>query len=104
MISEDDLLRAAGPFVETGAEVDRFVVGLIAVHYQRGDDLQSAVDRWFPLLNSRDPLVGRIVPPWSRSRARARGRQERVNLVNSAIAMLFGNSTPASIERVAPQR
>lgn len=104
LISEDDLLRAAGPFVETGAEVDRFVVGLIAVHYQRGDDLQSAVDRWFPLLNSRDPLGGRIVPPWSRSRARARGRQERVNLVNSAIAMLFGNSTPASIERVAPQR
>ena len=105
LVSEDNLRRAAAPFVETGAEVERFVVALIAVHYQRGDDLQRAIDRWFPRLNSPDPPVGRIALPWSRSRARAHGQQERVNLVNSAVAMLFGSATPASsIERVAPHR
>ena len=95
-ITKDELLRAAAPFVDTGAEVERFVVALIAVHYQQGDDLQRAIDRWFPLLNSPDHSVGRTVLPWSRSRARARGRQERVSLVNGAVELLFDSATPAT--------
>ena len=94
-ITKDELLQAAVPFVETGAEVERFVVAVIAAHYQQGDDLQHAIDRWFPLLNSPDPSVGRIALPWSRSRARARGREERVSLVNGAVEMLFDGATPA---------
>ena len=94
-ITEDELLRAAAPFVETGAEVERFVVALIAIHYQQGDDLQRAIDRWFPLLNSPDPSVGRLALPWSRSRARVRSQAERVNLVNGAVEMLFDGATPA---------
>ena len=95
-ITKDELLRAATPFVENGAEVERFVVAVIAIHYQQGDDLQHAIDRWFPLLNSPDPSVGRIALPRSRSRARAQGREERVRLVNGAVEMLFDGATPAT--------
>ena len=95
-ITKDELLRAAAPFVEIGAEVERFVVALIAIHYQQGDDLQRAIDRWFPLLNSPDPSVGRLALPWSRSRARAQMKEERVNLVNDAVTMLFDGATPAT--------
>ena len=96
LITEEELLRAAAPFVETGAEVERFVVAVIAIHYQQGDDLQRAIDRWFPLLNSPDLSGGRIALPWSRSRAIARGREERVSLVNGAVEMLFDSVTPAT--------
>ncbi len=95
-ITEDDLLRAAAPFVETGAEVERFVVALIAVHYQQGDDLQRAIDQWFPLLNSPDPLARRIALPWSRSSAGAQGQEERVSLVNGAVEILFHSAIPAT--------
>ena len=95
-ITEDELLRAAAPFVETGAEVERFVVALIAAHCQQGDDLQRAIDQWFPLLNSPDPLVGRIALPWSRSRAGAQRQEERVSLVNGAVEILFDSATPAT--------
>ena len=95
-ITEDELLQAAAPFVETGAEVERFVVAAIAIHYQQGYDLQHAIDRWFPLLNAPDSSVGRIALPWSRSRARAKGREERVSLVNGAVEMLFDGVTPAT--------
>ena len=97
-ITKDELLQAAAPFVETGVEVERFVVALIAFHYQQGDDLQRAIDRWFPLLNSPDPSIRRIALPWSRSRARARRREERVSLVNNAVEMLFDSATPATYD------
>ncbi len=95
-ITKEELLRAAAPFVDTGVEVERFVVALIAAHYRQGDDLQRAIDRWFPLLNSPDHSVGRIALPWSRSRARVRGREERDSLVNGAVEMLFDNATSAT--------
>ena len=95
-INEDELLRAAAPFVETGAEVERFVVALIMAHCQQGDDLQPVIDQWFPLINSPAPSVGRIALPWSRSNAGALSQEERVNLVNGAVEMLFGRATPAT--------
>ena len=95
-INEDELLRAAAPFVETGAEVERFVVALIMAYCQQGDDLQPVIDQWFPLINSPAPSVGRIALPWSRSNAGALSQEERVNLVNGAVEMLFGRATPAT--------
>ncbi len=91
-VNEDDLHTAAAPFVETGADVERLAVALIVAHCGQGLDVQSAVDRWFFLLDAPDPASGAGWLPWVGAGDRLRDRQARVRFVDGAAATLFGDA------------
>ena len=106
-VGEDDLRTAAAPFVETGTDVELLAVALIVAHCGQGLDVQSAVDRWFFLLDAPDVGSGAGWLPWVSASARLRDRQARVRLVDGAAAALFGDAdsrspgTPADLAGVS---
>ena len=99
-LSEDDVRRLGAPYVDRGADPEPLAVALIVAHCQRGADPDEAVDRWFSLLDTPAPFLERFTLPWGRSAGRPRTAPERLDLVNGAIASLFGDapqqSTPPS--------
>lgn len=99
---EADIRAAAEPFINTGASVERLAIALTVAHCQQGVDIERAVDRWFPLLDTPDPASVRFPLPWVSRAARLRDRHERVLLVDRATAMIFGSSTIAR-DMAAPE-
>ncbi|MCY4583392.1 MAG: hypothetical protein OXE50_11440 [Chloroflexi bacterium] len=97
-IHEDHIREAAAPFLDRGTDPERLAVALIVAHCQRGDDVERAVDRWFSLLDTPDPARQWFVRPWDRSKTRPRTMLERFDLVNDAVASLFGEVTRSEVE------
>ena len=97
-IEEGDLREAAEPFVQHGADPERFAVALIAADCQRGADLQQAMDGWFSFLDAVVPRAWWLTLPWMRSEARLRDRRRRLDMVDDAAAFLFnrGVDRPSS--------
>ena len=99
---EEDIRAAAEPFINTGAGVERLAIALTVAYCQQGVDIESAVERWFPLLDTPDPASVRFPLPWVSRAARLRDRHERVLLVDRAAAMIFGRSSIAR-DMAAPE-
>ena len=94
-VTDEDLRQAAAQFINTGAEVERLAIALIVAHCQRGRDLESAMDRWFGLLDTPDSGPFRFSLPRGPQAVRLRNRHERLQFVDGAAAMLFGSASPA---------
>ena len=96
-LHEDDVRRLGAPYVEGGTDPEPLAVALIVADCQRGASPEEAVDRWFPLLDTPAPFLEWFTLPWGRSSGRPRTARERAELLNGAIASLFGDPPPASI-------
>ena len=96
-VDEGALRQAAAAYVQRGTDPEKLTATLISAHYQKGDNLDAAVDHWFPLLSVPEPSSRWYDPPWVRSRVRARERDQRARLVEESVAHFFG----AASRRVA---
>ena len=94
-VHEDDIRKAAASFIDRETDPEALAVTLIVAHCQRGDDLEVTVDRWFSLVAASARVPGWFTRPWGRSNARLRGTLHRLDLVNGAIASLYGDATPS---------
>ena len=91
-LGEEELWKEAAEFVSRGTDPEALAVALIVAHCQRGDDLDNAIDRWFPLVDAPDPIPEWLTSPWSQSAARLRAETHRLSLVQGALASLFGDA------------
>ena len=92
-LDEEHLWREAAAFVSRGTDPEALAVALIVAHCQRGDDLDDAIDHWFPLVDAPDPTPVWLLRPWGPSAARLRAETRRLDLVRRALASLFGDAT-----------
>ena len=101
-LDEIRLWAIAEPFVELGAGPTELAVALSSAYWQRGADLNQAVDLWFPLMTLTDRprtrLLRRLVTPISRLLRRGRtdrtwDRERRMVIVHGAASHLFGEET-----------
>jgi hypothetical protein len=101
-LDELRLWAIAEPFVELGADPTELAVALSNAYWQRGADLNQAVDLWFPLMTLTDRprtrLLRRLVTPISRLLRRGRtdrtwDRERRMVIVHGAASHLFGEET-----------
>ena len=97
-LDELRLWAIAEPFVELGADPTELAVALSNAYWQRGADLNQAVDLWFPLMTLTDRprtrLLRRLVTPISRLLRRGRtdrtwDRERRLRILDGAISHLF---------------
>ncbi len=89
----DDVRRAGASYVASGTDPEPLAVALIVAHCQRGKDPEEAVDLWFSLLDTPDSFLEWLTRPWDRSIGKLRTAPERFDLLNEAIASLFGDAT-----------
>ena len=92
-VDEETIRRAAAPYVETGADPEILAAILIAAHFQKGDDLEVAADRLFPLVNAPDPSPQWFHSPWTRVPMTTMDRSARLRTVNAAVDYFFGNTS-----------
>ena len=92
-VDEETIRRAAAPYVETGADPEILAAILIAAHFQKGDDLEVAADRLFPLVNAPDPSPQWFHSPWTRVQMTTMDRSARLRTVNAAVDYFFGNKS-----------
>ena len=95
-VNEDDVRRLGASYVNSGTDPEPLAVALIVAHCQGGDDPEEAVDRWFLLLDTPAPFLERFAAPWGRSTGSPRTAPERLELVNGAISLLFGDAPQRS--------
>lgn len=98
-VREGDIWQAASMFLDRGTDPEPLAVALMVAHCQRGDDLEDAVDRWFLLVDAPDSAPQSFVGPGGRSKTEFGTPLRRFDLVDKAIASLFGDATqpePAS--------
>lgn len=93
---EAEVRRLAAPYVENGTGTESLVTALIVARCQRGDDLQESADRWFPLLDTPPTLLVWLDELRGGASSGPRTRQQRLDLLNSAIASLFGDASRES--------
>jgi hypothetical protein len=94
-LDEEAVREAAALFINSGTGVERLAIALTVAHCRQGLDLDSAIDHWFPLLNTPDPASIRFNLPWTSRSARLRDRQQRIHFVDEAVTMILGVSTIA---------
>ncbi len=101
-LDELRLWAIAEPFVELGAGPTELAVALSNAYWQRGADLNQAIDLWFPLMTLEDRprtrLLRRLVTLISRLLRRVRkdrtwDRERRMVIVHGAASHLFGEET-----------
>ena len=92
-VDEQTLRQAAAPFIENGSAREMLALTLVSAYWQKGADLDHALELWFPLVDLRDPTPKWSDSPRSRSRIRLLNQDRRRYLVESAISHLFGNTS-----------
>ena len=92
-VNAGDVRNAAAPFIDRGTDPEPLAVALAIAHCQGGGDPEDAVDRWFSLVDAPDPARHRFTRPWAPSNAGLDTTLSRRDLVDDAIASLFGNAT-----------
>ena len=97
-VDEANLRQTAAVYVQRGADPEKLTATLLLAHYQRGDNLNEAIDHWFTLLTASEPSSRWFAPPWVRSRARSRQRDQRTQLVDECVIYLFGAPYPTPSE------
>ena len=100
-LSEDGIRGLGASYIENGADPVPLVVALIVAQCQRGDRPEDAVERWFYLLDTSNPVLDWLKPRWGRLAGKPRSAAQRQNLVNEAIAS-FSDKAPQD-RRIPPR-
>ncbi len=87
-LDEDHVRRAADSFIDRGTDPEPLAVALMVAHCQGGGSPEDAVDRWFSLLDTPAPRW----LAWRRSNTGSNTALRRIELVNDAVAALFGSA------------
>ena len=96
-VDEDTLRKAAASFLDNGSAREAVALTLVLAYWQKGADLDHALELWFPLVDLRDPTPKWSDSPGTRSRIRLRNRRRRQHLVESAISHLYGKGSHLSL-------
>jgi hypothetical protein len=89
--------KLGASFVDRGMEPEPLAVALVVADCQQGTDVETAVDRWFSLLEAPAPTLEWFLPSRSRAAVGLRTAAQRLRFVEEAIASLFGNESPRSM-------
>ena len=92
LVDEALLRDAAEDYILSESDPVCFVATLCVAHFQRGDDLNSAIYRWIPLLGSPKPRPKWYAPPWVRSKIMTREREYRARFVDEVVAVFYGET------------
>lgn len=98
-LDENDVRRAAESFIDRGTDPEPLAVALMIARCQGGGSPEDAVDRWFSLLAT--PAPRSLAWPWRRSNTGPNTALRRIDLVNDAVASLYGSAArpgPASLQ------
>ena len=101
-VDEQTLRQAATSFIENGSTREMLALTLVSAYWQKGADLDHALELWFPLVDLNDPTPKWSDSPRTRSRIRLWNQGRRRYLVESAISHLFGNASHISLAVATP--
>ena len=96
-VDEDELRKAAASFVENGSSREVVTLTLVSAYWQKGADLDHALELWFSLVNLEDRKPKWLDSPGTRNRIRRWNQRRRRNLIESAISHLAGKATHESL-------
>ena len=94
---EELLMEAAGEYIQSGSNPERLTAAMIRAYSQKDGDLSTAIGYWVPILRRRAATPGWYTPPWLRTRALARAREQRQRMVDNALTYLFGGEHRSSV-------
>lgn len=96
-VDEDELEKIASPFIENGSNREVVALTLVSAYWQKGADLDQALELWFPLMNLEGRKPKWLDSPGARNRIRRWNQRRRRNLVEGAISHLAGEATHKSL-------
>ena len=96
-VDEDELRKTALPFIENGSNREVVALTLVSAYWQKGADLDQALELWFPLMSLEDRRPKWLDPPGARNRVKRWNQRRRRNLVEGAISHLAGEATYESL-------
>lgn len=96
-VDEEEVRRAASTFIENGSNREIAALTLVSAYWQKGADLDQALELWFLLMNLEDRKPKWLDSPGTRNSIRRWNQRQRQNLIEGAISHLAGKSTHESL-------
>ena len=96
-VDEEELRRAASTFIENRSNREVAALTLVSAYWQKGADLDQALELWFLLMNLEDRKPKWLDSPGVRNRIRRWNQRRRRNLIEGAISHLAGKANHESL-------